>query len=326
MNFNDIIGQKEVINGLVNGIKNDRVGHAYVFSGPRGIGKKTLAKLYAGMLLCKEPKTHGSCGECIPCRMYANGSNPDFYSIGMDDSGIGVDEIRKLQSDIIIRPLYSDRKIYLIANAENMTVQAQNCLLKILEEPPRYVVIILTASNYNALMETIRSRTVRFNFRKNSRDEIKQVIEKQFGNGFKSVNFIASYADGVIGTALDLAGSDEFYELREKTIENILKLARDGKLVQVFEIYDFFEKNKASIDTILDIMILFYRDLMVLKNTGKENILINSDKKDIILSNVPGFTAQKLAQNIEEIENARRHIKQNANFQLSVEVMLMKLL
>jgi DNA polymerase III subunit delta' len=167
---------------------------------------------------------------------------------------------------------------------------------------------------------------VRFNFRKNSRDEIKQVIEKQFGNGFKSVNFIASYADGVIGTALDLAGSDEFYELREKTIENILKLARDGKLVQVFEIYDFFEKNKASIDTILDIMILFYRDLMVLKNTGKENILINSDKKDIILSNVPGFTAQKLAQNIEEIENARRHIKQNANFQLSVEVMLMKLL
>ncbi|MCX8130774.1 MAG: DNA polymerase III subunit delta' [Clostridia bacterium] len=325
MDFKNIVGQKEVLNALTSLIKNDRVGHAYVFSGSRGIGKRTVAGIFAGMLLCRDPGPDGSCGDCMACRMYENRSNPDFYAIGMDDSNIGVDDIRKMQSDVIIRPLYSNKKVYLISNAENMTVQAQNCLLKILEEPPHYAVIILTTSNYNALMETIRSRTLRFSFRKNSFEEVKDVLIRKYGYN-KGVDFIASYADGVIGSALELAGSDEFRELREKTVEIVLKMAREGKLVHIFEIYDFFETNKGSIDTILDIMGMLYRDFLVVKKTGKENILINSDKKDMILSNVSGFTEQKLARNVQEIETARKQIKQNVNYQLSVEVMLMKLL
>lgn len=325
MNFNDIIGQEAVIGSLVNAIKKDRVGHAYVLTGAKGMGKRTVAGIFAAMLMCQMPGEYGPCGQCPSCMMYANGSNPDFHILGNDETSIGVDEIRKLQSDIIIRPLYSGRKVYLISNAENMTVQAQNCLLKILEEPPGYGVIILTASNYNALMETIRSRTVRLNFKKNTRDQVKQAIRTNLGES-RNMDFVAAYADGVIGTALELAGSEEFYELREKAIELVLKLAREGKLVNVFQAYEFFEKNKSNIDALLDIMLLTYRDMMVYKNAQKENILINYDKKDIILSNVPRFTMQKLAQNIEEIETARRHIKQNANFQLSIEVMLMKLL
>ena len=324
MDFNSIVGHKEIIAGLENSIKANRVGHAYIFSGPKGIGKRSVARAFSGLLLCNKPGGSKTCGECSPCLMLADNSNPDFYVVEQEGASIGVEEIRKLQSDIIVKPLYSQRKVYLIADSDKMTVQAQNCLLKTLEEPPRYAVIILTTSNYNALMETIRSRSIRYNFRKNTYDEVRGFLKGKFDSNLGDNDFIISYSDGVIGTAMELVNSDEFVALREDAVQVILKVM-NSKLSDIFNIYDFFETNKTSIDTILDIMLLFYRDLLVVKRVREENVLINSDKKDIILRNAANFTAQKLMKNIEIIEMTRKNIKQNANYQLSIEVMLMKL-
>lgn len=324
VDFKEIIGHKEIIAGLQNSIKNDRVGHAYIFSGPRGIGKRTVAGIFSALLICTNRRGEESCGECPACLLLAGNSNPDFCVIEPDGASISVDEIRKLQSDIIIKPLYSGRKVYLIIDADKMTAQAQNCLLKTLEEPPGYAVIILTVTNYEALMETIRSRALRYSFKKNTFDEVRELLNKRLGQSLGKDSFILTYADGVIGNALELAGSDEFVALREETLKIILK-TMNSKLADVFDIYDFFEANKGRIDAVLDIMLLFYRDLLVAKKAGKENVLINSDKKDIILKNAAGFTLQKLVKNIETIEMTRRNIKHNANYQLSIEVMLMKL-
>lgn len=324
MNFDSIIGQEEIKAALENAVSCSRVGHAYVFSGPRGIGKKSVARIFAKLLLCQKGGSTHSCGECMACKLFQEGSNPDFRMLGQDGGSIGVDEIRGIQSDIVVRPLYSKRKVYIIADADMMTVQAQNCFLKILEEPPRYAVMILTTSNYEALLETIRSRTLRYNFKKNTFDEVLAFLKQKFGSCLEGADFIASYADGVIGTAQELAGSDEFISLRDRVIELLFEIHR-SKLGEIFDIYEFFEKNKSSIDVIFDIMLLVYRDLAVLKKTGNENMLINSDKKDIIFNNAGAFTMQKLIKNIETIEQTRRNIKQNANYQLSIEVMLMKL-
>lgn len=324
MNFDSVVGQREVVGSLENAIRNDKVAHAYIFTGPKGIGKRMVAEAFAGILLCGERSGNRACGRCARCRMVENGSNPDFIVIEAEGNSIGIEEIRKIQSEIIVKPLYSEKKIYLIADADKMTVQAQNCLLKTLEEPPPYAVLILTTSNYNAILETIRSRTLKYSFKKNTRDEIQGILEKKLGTHPENINFICAYSDGVPGVALELAGSEEFAALREKTVELVFKLGK-SKLVDIFTIYDFFEVNKNNIDILLDIMLLVYRDLLVAKKSRNGNVLINSDKKDIILRNAESFPLDKLVANIEEVETARRNIKQNANYQLAIEVMLMKL-
>lgn len=323
MNFDDIIGQNEVVNSLKAVLEEDSTRHAYIFSGPYGIGKRMVAKIFSATLLCCARNSFTRCESCQPCLLFNSGTNPDFYVVEPEGSSISVDDIRKMQQDISIRPMYSGRKVYLIAEAEKMTVQAQNCLLKTLEEPPAYAVIILTTSNSNSLLETIRSRSIIYNFRKNTDDEVKACILKEVEDS-TGLDFIVSYADGVPGKALVLLQSEDFRLNREKAVEVILRL-RDSKLLEVFDIYDFFEENKDNIDSILDIMLLFYRDLLIAKKSGNENILINSDKKDIILKNVDRFKTGKLIENIAAVEEARKNIKQNANYQLVIEVMLMKL-
>ena len=271
MNFNSILGQKEIVTSLKSSIKSGRVGHAYIFSGPAGIGKRSMALIFAKTLLCDRQDESESCGECIQCRMFDAKSNPDFYLLEADNLSIGVDEIRNIQNDVVIKPLYSKKKVYLITDADKMTVQAQNCLLKTLEEPPWFAVIILATPSCDALIETIRSRALRYNFKKNSYSEVRSSLEAQFGSNLNGAGFIASYADGIIGTALKLAGSKEFVSIRDSTIELLVKLTQ-MKLADIFEMYGFFETNRDSVDTVFDIMLLFYRDILMLKKTGDENM------------------------------------------------------
>lgn len=323
MDFVDFIGQKEVVNGLKNSIIQKRVGHAYIFSGPEGIGKRTLAHLFAHTLLCKKEQPE-RCRECSACKLLENNTNPDLHRISPINDSIHVEEIRKLQSDIMIKPLYGKKKIYIIENADHMTTQAQNCLLKILEEPPAYGVILLTTSNFGALLETIRSRAIKLNFKKNTYQEVRTFIEKKGEVPPESLDFIISYADGIIGTAIKLTQSGDFLELREKTTEIVRKISKN-QLLDIFGLHAFFEANKQRIDMVFNIMLLLYRDYVMVKTLGQENVLINSDKRDIILQDVSNYRVEKLLENIEIIELTRRNIKQNANYQLSVEVMLMKL-
>ena len=324
MNFSDIIGQNEVVSTLKAVLRDDSARHAYIFAGPEGIGKRMVARVFAAALLCSGRNFADRCENCQTCRLFDSGTNPDFYVVEAEGASISVDDIRRMQHDVSIRPMYSSKKVYLVAEADKMTVQAQNCLLKTLEEPPGYAVIVLTTSNSNSLLETIRSRSIIYNFRKNTDEEVKACILKREVKEVAGLDFIVSYADGVPGMALTLIESGDFRLNRDKAVEVILQL-KSSKLLEIFNVYDFFEENKDNIDSILDIMLLFYRDLLIAKKSGNENILINSDKKDIILRNVDGFEMGKLIDNIAAIEEARRNIKQNANYQLAIEVMLMKL-
>ena len=324
MDFSSIIGQKEVIGSLKKALSEERIGHAYIFTGPAGIGKKTIARIFAGLLLCENPGREAACGKCAACRLYENGSNPDYHAINTEDASIGVDLIRKVQGDVNIKPIYSKRKVYVIEDAGKMTDQAQNCLLKTFEEPPAYVVVILLAANYEMLLETIRSRAQRINFRKYTYEQVCQAATERYGGSSAMTELAAGYADGNIGMALELAGNREFIMLRDRIFEKLAGVAR-GRMNDVLDFTSFMDENKDSTELIFDIMLLYYRDLLVVLETGNQNMLINSDKKDIIFNNARIYCSRRVIDDIAAIEAARRALKQNANYQLVIDNMLIRL-
>lgn len=272
------------------------------------------------------------CGRCIPCRLGMEGTNPDLRLIMPGNNGsISVDEIRSLQSDIIIRPVYSARRVIIIADGDKMTPQAQNCLLKTLEEPPSYAVILLTASNPEGLLETILSRVQRLNLERYTSEEVGRAVATKYGK-LKGSDFIVSYADGIIGTALELGDSEGLLKIRDEALDIALRISKPEKR-DIFGFYSFFEENRNSMGWILDVMLLFYRDILVASEVmaGKgalediDKLLINSDIKDMILNITPRFTVPKLIRHMDVIEKTRRNLKHNTNYQLTLEMMLMEL-
>ncbi len=327
MNFDSILGQKNIVASLKMHIKNEKVGHAYLFVGPSGIGKKTLASIFSSILLCQYPSEEGSCEKCLPCKLTANKTNPDILLLRPSGTNIGIEDIRGIQKDIFIRPVYSTRKIYIIIDANKMTIQAQNCLLKMLEEPPRFTCFILTASKYDSILETIQSRTVKYSFCRNSSDEVKYFFKNRKNSPINELDFIAQYANGIIGTAIELIDSDDFINIRKKTIDLLHEMLshQSNSLKIEHKLYDHFESNKDIFDRLLDILVLFYRDLLIYKKCKDQFILINSDKKDIIKNVVKDFNISLMLRSIEIIEFTRNSIKRNVNFQLAIEILITKL-
>jgi len=322
--FDEIVGQKHIIDIMRSSLRDARVSHAYIFDGPSGVGKRTAARAYAGALLCAEPRENGPCGLCAVCVQLASNNCMDLYEVDIEERRIVIDQIRNLQSDIIKRPLYSERKVYIINNAETMTGEAQNALLKTLENPPGYVVLILVTSNYDALYPTIKSRTVRYSFRRNSRDEVKLILDKKLGPNFPHRDFLEAYADGAAGAALDMSMVEGLPEANEEII-NVIFLLKKGGVSQIIKAYQFFEKHKEVYPVISKMMRFAFRDLLNARIGGAEGELINNDKKDIILRNAPDFSTASLLNCIDAIDESERALNSNTNFELMIKVMLLKM-
>ncbi len=316
-----MLGHKKILEGLQKTMETNSVSHAYIFEGPDGIGKRETALTFASMLLCE--KGLGHCCQCQSCRLFAEGSNPDFQEIYLKDKSIAVDEIRSILKGLVIKPLYSRYKVIVINDADSMTVQAQNALLKSLEEPPRYVVFILTVQSSASVTQTVRSRCRRILFDKLSDEEILCILTEKYGGRRPEWDFIISYADGVVGTALELGQSPDYLDTRNEIMHSVNQLLVSDK-GDVFKTYELFEKNSDKIEFILKIMLLFFRDIIIYNQTLNYNILINSDKKDMIIENA-NLKLSCLLKCVAAVWSAKRGLEYNANFQLAIEVMLMKI-
>jgi len=315
-----MLGHQKVLTTLQAQIKNDNISHAYIFEGPDGVGRRETALSVSAMLMCMAEDA--PCGKCKSCQLFEQDSHPDFQEIYLEDKSISVEDIRNILRGLVIKPLYSKYKVIIINDADNMTVQAQNALLKSLEEPPRYVIFILTVQSGAAMTQTIRSRCQRILFNKISYEDVMGILETKYGNRKPEWDFIVSYADGVIGTAINLVDSPQYLEIRDEVLEAVTQLisSQDSDL---FKFYETFEKNNDKIDYLLRVMLLFFRDIMLYKQTANFSILINSDKKDIIIKNA-SVSLSSLFKCIDAIWSAKRGLEVNANFQLVIEVMLMK--
>ena len=272
--FNNVIGHEEIIRHLQNAIKTGKISHSYIFAGEPGSGKRLLAGIYAMTLQC-EAGGENACGKCESCKRAIGKNHPDIIMVKHEKPNtISIDEIREqVVNDVDIKPYSSPHKIYIIPDAEIMTPQAQNALLKTIEEPPEYAVIMLLTSNIDGLLPTIRSRCVRLDLKVVDDGLVKKYLMEHLHIPDYQAEIDASFAHGSIGKAKEAATSQEFADITQKALK-ILKYADSMEVYELTEAIKNLSSEKQNINDYLDIFQFWFRDVLMFKATREIDNLV----------------------------------------------------
>lgn len=297
MSFDKLIGNEKIKSILKESIKNDNILHSYLFYGTDGIGKKLFALDFAKMILCNN-KNDRPCGKCKSCIEFDTKNNPDFFLIEPDGNSIKIDQIRQMQKNILEKPINSSKKVYIIDNSDTMTKEAQNCLLKTLEEPQEFIVIILISSNENNILSTVKSRCTKMYFHKLTDVSLKTFINEKFNNINLDENML-KLCDGSISKSI-------------KVIEKISILNQIESIVDAFDVTnelniinqnEVFYNNKDDINLLLDYMyILLFEKINT--NIVNKNNYINA---------------------IEFVQEAKNKLSNINNYDMTIDNMLTKI-
>ncbi len=321
--FEDIIGHEELISHLQASLRAKTISHAYIFSGEDGSGKNMLAAAFAKTLLC-EAGYGNPCNMCRSCLQFDNKNHPDLHYITHEKSGsIGVGEIREqLARDVSIRPYSSKYKIYIIDEAEKLTEAAQNALLKTIEEPPSYVVIMLLTNNDSLLLPTVHSRCMKLDLREIPAEKVKSYLMEQYSLPDYKAKVIAAYSQGNIGRAVEMASSDSFEQMNDFVLGLMKKLDEMEVYEIVMAIRDMSGYKENAI-RLLDLMEVWYHDILILKATNDPNQIVYSDEyrtlsKKAVRSSYPG-----LQEVLKALEKAKVRLRANVNFEVAMELLIL---
>lgn len=316
----DVVGQEFVQESFDRAFENSRISHSYIVVGPEGSGKSIFALYMASVMLCSGK--HKPCGSCSACMKIKNNNHPDVKILSGIEKSIGVDNIRDIIDDIYTKPYEGDRKVVILKGADNITLQGQNALLKTLEEPPEDTTIIMLMENMNAILPTIQSRCQILRFGRVHRDKIKNHL-KSLGYDEGRASMASGLSDGIVGRALRVL--DEGYtKLRGDTIAMGSRLIK-SRPIELSTLVAFFMKNKDDIEEILDILTTWYRDIIVIKHTHDEKLIINSDFSEMLVEESQYVAYNKLNGILDIIQETREKLRQNSNFQLTMEVMVLNI-
>ena len=306
MYFENIKGQQFAKKYLSNSLKSNMISHAYMFEWPIGVGKNTLARELSRILLEMENLFN----------------SPDYIEITPDGNSIKIAQIRKMQSDILVKP-YKSYKIYVFDQAEKMTVEAQNALLKTLEEPPKYAIIILITNNKESLLDTIKSRCEIIKFTPIPMADIANYLVKTVVDE-KMPSLLSNFSRGSMQKAIELSESEDFYIMREE-IQKYIETFLSGDLIDIMEIQNGIEKYKDQIINVLDLMINYFRDIIMVKENIENSMIINIDKLVFIKNMSKKITYSQLSKIIDIIEETKNKLRSNCNFNISIQVMTLNI-
>ncbi len=251
--FSNIIGHEQIKEHLQNAISMNKVSHAYILNGPDRSGKMALANSFAMALQCEEHTVEG-CMKCHSCQQALSGNQPDIIYLQHEKpSTISVDDIRtQINNDIGIKPYASPYKIYIISEAEKMSQQAMNALLKTIEEPPAYAVVLLLTSNADALLPTILSRCVTLNLKAVPDSAIHNFLMEKYQIPDYKADICTSFAQGNVGKAIQLASSEDFNEIKSTALQ-LVKRGKDIELHEMVETIKRISDYKLEINDFFDI-------------------------------------------------------------------------
>lgn len=323
-NFASIIGQDYMVSILKNSVKNDRISHAYIFSGPRGTGKTSTAKVFAKAINCLNPTEDGPCNECESCLHFKD--NADIIEIDAASNN-GVDEIREIINNIKLAPAYSKYKVYIIDEVHMLSTSAFNALLLTLEEPPKHIVFILATTNIEAVPITILSRCQRFDFHKialnNLIMRLKYVVnEEKLSIDDDALEEIAYISDGGLRDALSIL--DQLSSNSEKiTLDDVVAHFGSVSKKQISDLYNCILEN--NVDKFNDMMQNFKNlaidyKLLIRKLLEKVEEEAIKSKKD---SKYNGLTYSKLKELAFEIASISNYININIDPYQLIEISLL---
>jgi DNA polymerase-3 subunit delta' len=321
--FLDIIGHEQIIGHLKNAISLDKVSHAYIFNGPDGSGKMMLAEAFAMALQC-EGEGVKPCMECRSCHQAAEHNQPDIIYVSHEKPNtIGVDDIRtQVNNDIVIKPYSSRYKVYIVDEAEKMNQQAQNALLKTIEEPPKYAVILLLTTNADSFLQTILSRCISLNLKVVREDVIRDYLMKQYHIPDYQADVCAAFSQGNVGKAIRLASSESFGELKAAAIQ-IIKRINDTDLYEMGEAIKQVAEYKLEINDFFELMTIWFRDVLYFKATNDINGLIFKDEAYDIKKQAATRSYNGIEKILNALETAKARISSNVNFDLAIELLLL---
>ncbi|MFU0827751.1 MAG: DNA polymerase III subunit delta' [Lachnoclostridium sp.] len=322
LDFKHIIGHEQIKQHLREAILSGKVSHAYIFSGEDGAGKNMLAHAFAMSLQCEKRDLADACGKCHSCIQAASGNHPDIIRVTHEKVSIGVDDVRiQVNNDIPIKPYSSPYKIYIIDEAEKLTEAAQNALLKTIEEPPAYAVLILLTNNLSALLPTILSRCITLKLKAVDSEQIKQFLMTEYKIPDYQAELSAAFAQGNVGKAIKYASSDEFIELKDEVL-HLLKYLDQMKLYEIIDGLKQISEKKDKINDYLDLMTIWYRDILMYKVTGDLNRLTYKNEYQDIKKQANILSYEGIEKIIGAIEKAKIRINANVNFDIAMELML----
>lgn len=321
--FRDIIGQEQIKEHFTRAIENHTVSHAYILSGEAGMGKMMMAKAFAMTLLCERGGLE-PCMECHSCRQFASDNHPDVIYVRHEKpNSIGVDDIRvQLNNDIAIKPYSSAYKIYIVDEAEKMTIQAQNAMLKTIEEPPSYGVILLLTTNTEAFLPTILSRCIAMKFKPLSDKAIQSYLMDKLGIPRDQADICTAFARGNLGKAAQLASSEEFNLMRSKVL-SIMKHVKEMDISELLAAIKELVDLKLDINECLDFMQMWYRDVLMFKVTNNINLLIFKDEYKAINDAAKVGSFEGLEGVVHAVDKAKIRLGANVNMELAMELMLL---
>ena len=318
-----IVGHEQIITQLRHAIQSSRIAGAYLFVGPAGVGKETVAVHFAKSINCLEPGEN-PCGACISCRKTDAGNHPDLQIVGPSGAWIRIDQIRELQKRIVFRPLEGVRKIAILREAERMNLEAANCLLKTLEEPPAESVLILLTANLDALLPTIRSRCQIIKFNPLPPNELARYLNEQFRLGEREALSVAALAGGAVGKALSnlISRDEEESETGQPADEGIPEILATTDRLAVFRIAEHYGGDPDRLDVLAE----WYRDLLLLHQDASPDLLVHTYHVEALRQLVPRYSRLRLQTAIKTIFETKNALSRNINATLALEVMTLKLM
>jgi len=327
LDFRSIYGHEHIIEHLKTALEEDKVSHAYIFHGEDDSGKMMLAESFAQAILCEGSREDRDgmdcCNRCRSCLQAESHNHPDIIYITHEKASIGVDDIRtQLNSDIMIKPYSSERKIYIIDEAEKMTEGAQNALLKTIEEPPAYAVVILLVNNITALLPTILSRCVQLNLRPIAKNTIKRLLMEKYQVPDYLADISAMYSGGNVGKAIQYASSEEFNRMKSTVLSIVTKIF-ELRTYEIIEKIKELGEEKARITDYLDLCVMWYRDVLIYKATGDDRSLLFVQEIREIREHAGRMSYEKIEKIMKAIDKAKVRLKANVNFDIVMEMMLL---
>lgn len=322
--FNEVIGHKDVVGYFQTAIKSGKISHAYILNGEKGSGKHVLARTFAAALNCEGEER--PCGECHSCRQAESKNHPDIVEVTHDKpNSISVEDIRtQLVDDVTIRPYSSPYKVYIVSDAEKMTPQAQNALLKTIEEPPKYVVILLLTTNASALLPTILSRCVMLNTKPIPDAEVREYLMEHVQIPDYQADICVAFAQGNIGKAVQLASSEKFGEIKAAAV-HLLTHAAEMDIADISAAVKAVADFKVDIRDYLDILAVWYRDVLYFKATNDADGIIFKENLRAIQEQTRTISYEGIEQILESIQKAKERLTANVNFELTMELLFLRI-